>query len=127
MKDSEPFEELRRTKESLRVGLGLLEGGAASSGEAADTGLRAAWEKVISALTGADALADLRGQVDAPELAAFDDELREVIRLNAVLMASVKAEQERVTGRLRRVRESRRELAYYAGTRAEGERCDISG
>lgn len=127
MKDSEPFEELRRTKASLRIGLGLLEGAAGQPAESNDPGLKAAWEKVIAALTGGEALAKMRTQVDAERLVAFDEELREVVRLNAVLMAAVKVEQGRVIGRLRRVRETRRELAYYAGVRGEGERCDISG
>jgi len=58
-----------------------------------------------------------------------DDELEDLLRLNAVLTAAVRQDREALMQRLKATRESRRDLARQAAAPSEGAggRCDVSG
>lgn len=123
----DPFAEILSAKKALQDGLTLLDRSASGDADQDDAGRLAAWEQVAAGFATSESPEQLRERVPTDRLKEFDDELSEVIRLNAVLVAAVASEQERLLGRLRAVRESRRDLAYYGSVEPEGERCDISG
>ena len=127
MSSVDPFAELESVKKALREGLTLLDRSASGDTDQDDQGRLAAWEQVAARFATSESPEALRERVATELQAKFDEELSEVIRLNAVVVAAVAAEQERLLGRLRAVRESRRDLAYYSAVEPEGDRCDISG
>ncbi|QDV05012.1 hypothetical protein Poly30_05070 [Planctomycetes bacterium Poly30] len=124
---ADPFVELESSKRALRDGLTLLDRSASGDTDQDDAGRLAAWKKVMASLRAAPAPEELRASVPADRLEAFDDELEELLRLNAVLVSVVSSEKDQVLGKLRKVREARRGMAYYGSASPEGDRCDISG
>lgn len=119
---TDPFDHLARLKAQLDEGLALLDGAAPD-----DPAVPEALGRVATALRSGPDLAELRGAVPAERLGAFDDRLEELLRLNAVLARAVSADREALVSRLRNVRTSRRDLAYYGkGEGAAGGRCDMS-
>jgi hypothetical protein len=123
----DPFAELASAKKALRDGLALLDGGASSELDQGDTGRLTAWREISQRIADAGSPESLRQRVAPEQLQEFDEELAEMMRLNAVLVAAVAEEKDLLVGRLRVVRESRRDLAFYSAVATEGERCDISG
>lgn len=123
---SDPFLGLEGSRRALREGLTLLDRSASGNADQDDAGRLAAWQRIMATLAGAPPLEQLREAVPEDRLADFDDELEELIRLNAILVAAVATEKDHVVGKLRKVREARRGMSYY-GSPAEGDRCDISG
>jgi hypothetical protein len=123
----DPFLELEGSKRALRGGLTLLDRSASGDTDQDDCGRVAAWQKVMGSLGATSSLEELRRSVPADRLEEFDGELEELLRLNAVLLSAVAREKEQVVGRLRKVREARRGMAYYGAAAPEGDRCDISG
>ena len=123
----DPFAELQRSKEALQDGFALLDEGSLGETDEQSAGRVAAWQQVAARSTTCESPQSLRDRVAPERLAEFDEELAEVIRLNAVLVAAVAAEQGELLERVRAVRESRRVLGFYGSVAAEGERCDISG
>lgn len=123
----DPFTELASAKKALRDGLALLDGGASSELGQGDTGRLTAWEEISERITKAGSPEALRERVAPERVNEFDEELAEMMRLNAVLVAAVAEEKDLLADRLRVVRESRRDLAFYSAVATEGERCDISG
>ena len=124
---TDPFLVLEGTKRTLRDGLTLLDRSASGDTDQDDAGRVAAWQKVMGALHAAPYPEELRANVPADRLEAFDEEIEELLRLNAVLLSAVSSEKDQVLGKLRKVREARRGLAYYGSAAPEGDRCDISG
>ncbi len=123
----DPFAELESAKQALRDGLTLLDQSAPGEVDQDDTGSTAAWEQVAARFATAESPEALRERVAFDRVPEFDEKLEEVIRLNAVLAAAIAQEKDHLLSRLRSVRESRRDLAFYGAVAAEGERCDISG
>lgn len=123
----DPFAELQRSKEALQDGFALLDEGSLGESDEQSAGRAAAWQQVAARFTTCESPEALRDRVAPERLAEFDEELAEVIRLNAVLIAAVASEQGTLLGRVRAVRESRRVLGFYGSVATEGERCDISG
>ena len=123
----DPFAELRCAKEALRDGLALLQGATPGEPDQSGAGRVVAWQQVLERIAAAGSPEALRRRVAPARHQEFDDELEEMMRLNAVLVAAVGEEKDLLFGRLRVVRESRRDLAFYGPVATEGERCDISG
>lgn len=119
---TDPFEALARMRTVLRDGLGLLDGAGQEDPE-----VPTALARVAAALQAHEDPAALRARVPEADHERFDDELEELIRLNAILASAASSDREHLVGRLKAVRESRRDLAYYGGAGSEGARCDISG
>lgn len=119
---SEPFETLASMRRALQEGLGLLDGAAHDDPEVAP-----ALARIVAALGAHEDPAALRARLPEAAHERFDDELEELIRLNAILASAASSDRDRLVGRLKAVRESRRDLAYYGGAGSEGARCDVSG
>ena len=124
---SDPFAELECVKNALRDGLALLDEGASSSADRDESERASAWATVAKRFATSESPEALRERVAPAEHARFDDELAELIRLNAVLVSAVTEEKESLLGKLRVVRESRRDLAFYGNVGTHGERCDLAG
>jgi len=118
----ESFEALARMRTVLRDGLALLDGA-----EHDDPQVSVTLARIAAALDAEDDPATLRAKVADQDHDRFDDELEDLIRLNAILAAAASADRDRLVDRLKTVRESRRDLAYYGGAGGEGARCDVSG
>ena len=119
---NDPFEALAAMKAALEEGLALL--GGASVDETA--GLDALARVTASIVSGPNP-ATLRAAVPEERLEEFDDQLKELLRLNAVLMRAAALDRDQLAERLKSVRSSRRELGYYGQEAAgAGGRCDLS-
>lgn len=119
---TDPFEALGRMKAALEEGLALLDGTADD-----DQAVAAALGRVAEEVNAGPNPEVLREAVAAPDLDRFDDQLEELMRLNAVLARAVSMDRERLIGRLKSVRDSRRDLSYYDDARGpSGGRCDMS-
>ncbi len=128
MTDSpDPFQGLKASKDALEAGLALLDGSAAVGLDQDDAAHVAAWANVMEAIASAPQPDSLRAAVPESRLADFDGELEELIRLNAVLAAAIELEKGDLMGKLKAVRETRRDLSFYGATEPQGDRCDISG
>ena len=73
--------------------------------------------------------AAMRDSVPADGRERFDDQLEDLLRLNAVLTAAVKQDRDALLQRLKVTRESRRDLARQVSGAPDGagNRCDVSG
>ena len=119
---NDPFEALAAMKAALEEGLALL--GGASVDETA--GLDALARVTASIVSGPNP-ATLRAAVPEERLEEVDDQLEELLRLNAVLMRAAALDRDQLAERLKSVRSSRRELGYYGQEAAgAGGRCDLS-
>ncbi|MEE2941343.1 MAG: hypothetical protein VX460_13220 [Planctomycetota bacterium] len=119
---NDPFEALAAMKAALEEGLTLLD--CASVDDAA--GLDALARITASIVAGPNP-ATLRAAVPEERLEDFDDQLEELLRLNAVLMRAAAIDKDQVAERLKSVRSSRRELGYYRQEApGAGGRCDMS-
>ncbi|MDG1049186.1 MAG: hypothetical protein P8R46_03160, partial [Planctomycetota bacterium] len=94
-----------------------------------DVDVPVALGRIAAALASAADLAAMREGVPAESHERFDDELEDLLRLNAVLTAAVKQDRDAMVQRLKVTRESRRELARQSASVSEGagNRCDVSG
>ncbi len=119
---SDSFEALARMRTVLRDGLALLDGA-----EHDDPQVAASLARIAAAIQGEDDPVALRARVPEADQERFDDELEELIRLNAILTAAASSDRDQMVVRLKAVRESRRDLSYYGGAGNEGARCDVSG
>lgn len=105
-------------------GLALLDGAAVD-----DSDVPVALGRIAKVLAEAGDFASMREEVPAADHDRFDDELEDLLRLNAVLTAAVKQDREALVRRLKVTRESRRDLARQsvAASEGAGNRCDVSG
>ena len=119
-----PFERLAEARRAMQGGLSLLDGARAE-----DADVPAARERLSRALADTGDFAAARKEVPQGDLECFDDELEDLLRLNAVLTAAVRQDREALMQRLKATRESRRDLARQAAAPSEGAggRCDVSG
>lgn len=120
--DASPFDRVAAMRAHLEAGLTLL-GDAAHDDPSIADGLA----RLTDALTAFEDPSELRALVPAEEIDRFDDELEELVRLNAVLIAAAVQDREGLIGRLVRVRSSLRDLDFYAESGSAGARCDVSG
>ena len=118
----EAFERIAAMRAKLKSGLALFDDAAHDDPTVAD-GLR----KLTEALHAFEDPTALRASVPAGDLERFDDELEELARLNAVLIAAAVQDREGLVNRLVRVRSSLRDLNFYAESGSAGARCDVSG
>lgn len=119
---NDPFEALASMKATLEEGLALLDSVSVEDAAGLD-----ALARVAAAVAGGPDPASLRAAVEPGRLDDFDDQLEELMRLNAVLTRAAALDRDRLSERLKNVRTSRRDLSYYAaGTAGSGERCDLS-
>ena len=118
------FARLHEARRAMEDGLALL-GGAAVD----DVDVPVALGRIAAALASAADLAAMREGVPAESHERFDDELEDLLRLNAVLTAAVKQDRDAMVQRLKVTRESRRDLARQSASVSEGagNRCDVSG
>ena len=105
---NDPFEALAAMKVALEEGLALLDGASVD-----DTAGLDALARVTASIVAGPNPATLRAAVPEERLEEFDDQLEELLRLNAVLMRAAALDKDRLTERLKSVRSSRRELGYY--------------
>ncbi|MDG1984960.1 MAG: hypothetical protein P8M11_10355 [Planctomycetota bacterium] len=118
------FGRLLEARRAMEDGLALLDGAAVD-----DVDVPVALGRIAAALASAADLAAMREGVPAESHERFDDELEDLLRLNAVLTAAVKQDRDAMVQRLKVTRESRRELARQSASVSEGagNRCDVSG
>jgi hypothetical protein len=116
---SDAFHALARAQAVLEDGLAFVD-----RGQVDDAGAPEVIAKLAAELAALPDPVDLRATVAAADLERFDDELEELIRLNAVLMAALRADRDDVALRLVAIREARRGKRDAAPT---GVRCDVSG
>ncbi|MBL6756915.1 MAG: hypothetical protein ISQ11_10935 [Planctomycetes bacterium] len=121
---SAAFDRLAEARRVMESGLALLDGASVE-----DADVPAALGRIAAVVSEAGAYPAMREGIPAAELERFDDELEDLLRLNAVLTAAVKQDREALTQRLKATRESRRDLARQAPDVSEGSggRCDVSG
>ena len=116
------FERIAQMRAKLKGGLALLDDAGHDDPTIAD-GLG----KLTEALHAFEDPTELRAQVPAEDLERFDEDLEELARLNAVLIAAAVQDREGLVSRLVRVRSSLRDLNFYAESGSAGARCDVSG
>ena len=118
------FGRLHEARRAMEDGLALLDGAAVD-----DVDVPVALGRIAAALASAADLAAMREGVPAESHERYDDELEDLLRLNAVLTAAVKQDRDAMVQRLKVTRESRRELARQSASVSEGagNRCDVSG
>ena len=118
------FARLAEARRAMEGGLALLDGSSVEDGD-----VPAALGRIAAVVSEAGSYAALRESVVEEDLERFDDELEDLLRLNAVLTAAVKQDREALIQRLKVTRESRRDLARQAPDVSEGSggRCDVSG
>lgn len=116
------FASLQGMRDSLKEGLALLDGAAHDDPHVVD-----ALGELTAEIAAFGNPKELRESVAIEDHERFDDELEELIRLNAVLVAAVSQDREQLFGRLKQVRTSLRDLEYYGEQGSSGARCDISG
>jgi len=115
----DPFDALDRARAVLEGGLAALDGGRVDDPSAPDVIGRIARD-----LAALDDPAALRTRVLEADLERFDDALEDLVRLNSVLVASIRRDREGVATRLAAVREARDRRRSPAVT---GARCDVAG
>ncbi len=108
----------------MEEGLALLDG--ASAG---DPDVPNALGRLAETVAAAGDFAAMRESVPAEDRERLDDEMEDLLRLNAVLTAAVKQDRDALVRRLKVTRESRRDLARQVGGAPDGagNRCDVSG
>lgn len=118
----DPFEEVAEARDLLKNALALFDGSNHDDAEAPG-----AMARVTAGLSTLRDPAALRREVPEAERERFDDELEELLRLNAVLVEAIRLDQEELVRRLRTVRTSQRDLSYHGAVASSGSRCDVSG
>jgi hypothetical protein len=118
------FGRLAEARRAMESGLALLDGSSVEDGD-----VPAALGRIAAVVSEAGGYSVMRASVGEADLERFDDELEDLLRLNAVLTAAVKQDREALIQRLKATRESRRDLARQAPDVSEGSgaRCDVSG
>jgi len=108
----------------MEDGLALLDGASVEDADVPD-----ALGRLASTVAEVGDFAAMRESIQAGDHERFDDELEDLLRLNAVLTAAVKQDRDALVRRLKVTRESRRELARQVGGApgGAGNRCDVSG
>lgn|GEM_PF-3589981 len=120
----EAFGRLAEARRAMESGLALLDGSSVEDGD-----VPAALGRIAAVVSEAGGYATMRENIAAADLERFDDELEDLLRLNAVLTAAVRQDREALIQRLKITRESRRDLARQSPDVSEGSggRCDVSG
>ncbi len=124
---SAEFASLESASRVLRDGLALLDESVASRESGGSPDLAERLAGLTKALGDLPDPVALRATVPADELERFDDELEELSRLNAVLLAAVAHDRDSVGERLVRVHRSRRDLQPHRVDGPGGVRCDATG
>lgn len=108
----------------MEDGLALLDGASAE-----DADIPVALGRLAATLASVGDFAAMRDSVPADGRERFDDQLEDLLRLNAVLTAAVKQDRDALLQRLKVTRESRRDLARQVSGAPDGagNRCDVSG
>ena len=121
---TDSFQSLRESRRVLEEGLALLDGAAHD-----DIAIPEAIGRISASLGASEDPATLRAAVAKDDLERFDDELEDVLRLNAILVTAVKRDRDALVQRLKATRESRRDLKRQSSgdSAAAGVRCDVSG
>ena len=120
----DPFDSLAASRRALEEGLALLDGAPHDDPE-----IPAAIGRIAASLASADDPVALRAALPDEDRERFDDEIEELMRLNAVLVSAVTRDREVLAERLGVAREARRVLRRQGGgeSACAGARCDISG
>lgn len=117
-----PLDQLAEARLLLQGGLALFD-----QADLDDASIPDALMRLTAALEAQPDPLTLRSQVAEADLEAFDDEVEELVKLNAVLVTVASNDREALVSTLSKARAARKGTAYYGRSGGEGGRCDMTG
>jgi hypothetical protein len=118
----ETFERLDSYRNALRECLAVLDGAAPE-----DPVVGRAFEELDGHFAALGDLGALRRAAQGADAARLTAELEELTRLNAILVAAVSRDQERLLELLQNSQRARRSCKSVAGQDRTGVSCDVQG